>query len=445
MKKYWKLLIIIFLSVPVGLVAQDTTQLRAPAQWTLQACIEYAKANNIQVRTQQLNTNSAEEDLLQSKASRLPNLTGSATQNVVHNNNANPVVGGFQSQSNLSGNYGVSSNMVLYNGGYITNDIRSKQLSVQLANLGVAETENNITLSITQAFLNILLAQENIKSLTDVLGTSQLQLQQGQQKFDAGALSKLQLVQLQAQVATDEYDVVNAKSSLRSDMVTLKQLLQLPTSYNLKITAPDTVVMPEIETPLAQAQQLAQNTRPEVKYDQINSLVEQTELEKLRAATRPTVSIGAGLSTGYSDNQSAKYFSQLNNNFYQSLGLNVSIPILNRRVNKTNINKQKIVIEQSQLTLQNTQMVLNQQVEQAYINLQNAQAQYTAADAELKANKESYDITNQQMQLGAINLVQLQQEKTLYLQSLQAYLQAKYTAVLYDKIYNFYAGTPVSF
>ncbi len=445
MKKHWKLIIIILLSVPAGVIAQDTTQSHMPALWTLQACIEYAKENNIQVRTERLGTHSAEEDLLESKASRLPDLTGSATQNVVHNNNANPVVGGFQSQSNLSGNYGVSSDMVLYNGGYINNDIKSKQLSVQLANLSVAETENNITLSITQAFLNILLAQENIKSLTNVLSTSQLQLQQGQHQFDAGALSKLQLVQLQAQVATDEYDVVNAQNNLRSDIVTLKQLLQLPTSYHLQVVAPDSVIVPEREAPLEQTQQLAQNTRPEVKYDQINALIAQTELEKLKAATRPTVSIGAGLSTGYSDNQSSKYFSQLNNNFYQSLGLNVSVPILNRRVNKTNINKQKIVIEQSQLALQNTQMVLNQQVEQAYINLQNAQAQYSAADTELQANKESYDITNQQMQLGAINLVQLQQEKTLYLQSLQAYLQAKYTAVLYDKIYNFYAGTPVSF
>lgn len=443
MKKYLKS-VIVFL-FPAALMAQDSTLSNLPPQWTLQSCIEYAKKNNIQVKTLQLSTASAEEDLLQSKASRLPDLYGTATQNLVHSNNANPVVGGFQTQSTASGNYGVSTNMVLYNGGYITNDIKSKQLSIQLANLSVAETENNITLGITQAFLNILLVQENITSLTDVLSTSQLQLKQGQQKFDAGSLSKLELVQLQAQVATDEYNVVNAQNNLRLDIVTLKQLLQLPTSFDFKITAPDSVILPEAETSLEQAQQLAQNTRPEVKYDQVSTLIAETELEKLRAATEPTVSLGAGLSTGYSDNQNNKYFSQLNNNFYQSLGLTVNIPIYSRRVNKTNINKQKISIEQSKLALYNTQLVLNQAVEQAYINLQNSQAQYTAASAELKANKESYDITNQQMQLGAINLVQLQQEKTLYVQSLQSYLQAKYTTVLYDKIYNFYTGTPVSF
>ena len=444
MKKSWYWIAFV-IGAPCAAMAQDTTQLHLPPQWTLQACIEYARQNNIQVRTERLNTRSAEEDLAEARASRLPDLVGSATQNFVHNNNTNLAVGGFQSQSNLSGNYGVSSSMILYNGGYITNDIKSKQLSVQLAGLAVSETENNITLSITQAFLNILLARENIKSLSDVLGTSQLQLQQGQQKFNAGALSKLQLVQLQAQVATDQYDVVNAQNMLRSDVVALKQLLQLPTSYDLTISAPDSVIVPGGETSLEQDQALAQSMRPEVKYDQINTLIARTELEKLRAATLPVVSVGGALSTGYTDNQSSKYFTQLNNNFYQSLGLNVSVPIFNRRVNRTNINKQKIVIEQSQLALQNTQLVLNQEVEQAYINLQNAQAQYVAAGAELDANKESYDITNQQMQLGAINLIQLQQEKTLYLQSLQAYLQAKYTAVLYDKILNFYAGTPVSF
>jgi len=196
---------------------------------------------------------------------------------------------------------------------------------------------------------------------------------------------------------------------------------------------------------LSTAQQIAQNSRPEIKNGIASFMIAQTELEKVKAGVRPTVSLGANLSTGYSDNQSYKYTSQLNSNFYQSLGLNVSIPIYSRRVNKTNINKSKIQIEQAKLSLENTKTTLNQQVEQAYINLQNAQAQYTAAEAQLKANEESYNITNEQLKLGAINVVELQQQKSLYMQSLQAYLQAKYTAVLYNKIYNFYTGVPVAF
>ncbi len=134
----------------------------------------------------------------------------------------------------------------------------------------------------------------------------------------------------------------------------------------------------------------------------------------------------------------------MNDNFYQSLGVTLGIPIYSRRVNKTNIAKAQIQIQQASLSLLNTQTVLNQQVQEAYINLQNALAQYAAATEQLKANEESYKITTSELGLGAINILDLQLQKNLYVQALQAYTQAKYTAVLYNKIYSFYTGVPVA-
>lgn len=167
---------------------------------------------------------------------------------------------------------------------------------------------------------------------------------------------------------------------------------------------------------------------------------------KARAGTLPTISLGAGIASGYANlSPDNKYFTQLNNNFYQSLGLTVGIPIYSRRVNKTNIEKSKIAIQQAQLALADAKTTLNSQVEQAYINMSNAQAQYDAADKQLKAVQESYSITNTQLRLGAVNMVDLLQQKNLYVQALQSYIQAKYSAVLYNKIYNFYTGVPISF
>lgn len=83
-------------------------------------------------------------------------------------------------------------------------------------------------------------------------------------------------------------------------------------------------------------------------------------------------------------------------------------------------------------------------MQEAYINLQNALAQYAAATEQLKANEESYKITTAELGLGAINILDLQLQKNLYVQALQAYTQAKYTAVLYTKIYSFYTGVPVT-
>jgi len=439
------ILLITLVALSCSLKAQDTLFANLPAQWRLQDCIEYAKQHNISLATLRLSTHSAEEDLLQSKAGILPNLTGSVSQNFVNGKNADQVTGSFKDQANFSSSYGLNSAVILYNGGYLKNDIRSKQYSVQSANLNVKETENDLTLSITQAFFNVLLAKEIMTSIEAVLSTSTGQLQQGQQRFDAGSIAKKELLQLQSQVANDQYNLVNASNNLRLNTVDLKQLLLLPTSYDFQVAAPDSISMQLSLTTLPDAQNEAMQKRPEIKNKELQIRIAETELLKIKASTKPTISLGAGLATGYSNNQSAVYVSQLNNNFYQSLGLNMGIPIYSRRVNKTNINKYRIQLLQSQLALYNTRSILTQQVERAYINLLNAQAQFNAAETQLKTSEEIYFITNEQLKLGAVNAVELLVQKNAYIQALQAYIQAKYTAALYNKIYEFYMGIPVSF
>lgn len=439
------ILVLVFLVLPCLLKAQDTLFADLPKQWRLEDCIEYAKKNNISLATLRLTRQSTEEDLLQSKAAILPNLNGSVSESFVNRNKAGQVSGSVQNQGNFSSNYGLNSSMTIYNGGYLKNDIRSKEFSVQSANLSVKETENNLTLSITQAFFNILLAKEIMTSFEAVLETSSGQLEQGQQRFDAGGIAQKDLLQLQSQVATDQYNLVNATNNFKLNTVDLKQLLLLPTSFDLQVSAPDSITVPYANTSLTEAQNEALQTRPEVKNKEVQIQLSQVELEKIKASTKPIVSLGAGMATDFSNNQNLIYFPQLQNNFYQSLGISVGIPIYSRRVNKTNINKSRIQLQQSQLALYDIKTTLNQQVEQTYINLLNAQAQFKAAETRLKISEEIYNITNEQMKLGAVNTVELLQQKDAYVQALQTYIQSKYTVVLYNKIYEFYMGIPVTF
>jgi outer membrane protein len=423
---------------------QDTTRL-PQKPWTLEDCINYATQNNITINSLRLSSESAELDLKQSRYNRLPAVNGSVSQTIVNSNNADPVIGGFQTQANFSSSYGINSSMTVFNGGYINNDIKSKALSLQSANLTVQETANSITLSITQAFLNIMLAKENISYLKQVLSTSEQQLKTSQERFDAGALSKKDLLQFQSQLASDNYNLVSANNNYQLNIVNLKQLLQLPTTYEMQIAEPGEVQAQQAVISLSNAIAAAQETRPEVKNGEVGVDIAKVNLEKIKAGRLPTVTLGANLSSGFSDARDAKYFSQLNSNFYQSLGATIGIPIFARNLNKTNIAKQKIVIKQAQLDLLNTKTVLNQQVEQSYINLRNAQAQYVAAEAQLKAAEEIYHITDEQLKLGAVNTIDVLTQRNLYVQALQSFVQAKYSAVLYNKIYDFYTGKPVSF
>ncbi|MDE3211675.1 MAG: TolC family protein, partial [Bacteroidota bacterium] len=423
---------------PLGIEAQSL-----PEVWTIQQCLEYAKAHNIQVNSLRLTTQSNEQDFLLSKAARDPNLSGSFVPDFTHSK-VRGTFGGIQSQSDFQNAYSAGSSVVLYNGGYLRNDLKQKQLQLQASKFDLQAEENSITLQITQAYLSILVAKENIIYLQDLVVTSQAQLAHGQILFKAGSIALKDLVQLQSQLATDKYNLVTAQNNLRQTSLNLKQLLQLPSGYQIQVVQPDTVIQVTAVTPLEEVQKMALTQRPEVQSSSLAIQMARLDLSKAMAGSKPELTASGSLSTGYSSVGSGHYIRQLDNNFYQRIGLTLSIPIFNNRIVKTNIEKSKIAIQQSELNLKNTTTLLSQAVEQAYLDVLNAQAQYEASVVQLDANKENYRIATEQLRLGAVSTVDYLIQKNLYVQALQEYIQAKYNALLTVKIYDFYKGQPVN-
>jgi outer membrane protein len=418
--------------------AQDSTG--KPAAWTLQSCLDYAKKYNIQLNSLRLTEKTAEQNYLLSKAARQPNLTGGVGLTYTHNGSA--VVNSFQ-QSSFNNSFSLSSGVTLYNGGYISDDIRQKNLEIESANLNILQSENDITLQITQAYLGILLAKENVVYVQDLVNTTTAQVDQGRKEYEAGSIARNAYIELQAQLATDKYNLVTAQSSVRLNKVTLKQLLQLPFQDSFDIVSPDTIMSKEAVASLDTAVATALRTRPEVKNAELGIDISRLDLAKAKTGYLPVLSASAQIGSAYSSSNSTDYFKQQDNSFFQQVGLTLSVPIFTRRSVKTAVENARIEIDQSKLSLLNTRTSLALTIEQAYINVINAQGQYDAAVEGLKANQESFRIAGEQLKVGATNIVDYLQQKTLYTQAFQVYLQAKYNAALSVRIYDFYMGIAV--
>lgn len=433
------LLISLFYLQALQLMGQQNNA-TLPRQWTLQDCLDYAQKNNIQLQTLRNNIALSEQDLLQARAARLPDLSAGINQNFAHSKAV-----AKQAQPDIATNYSFSSSLVLYQGGYIKNEIYARQLDNRQNELNVQQAFNDISLQITQAYLTILLGKENMVTLQNLVQTSQAQYEQGKILFNAGSIAKAALVQLEASKATDQYNFIIAQNQVKQNTLALKQILQLPSSLQFEVREPEVAISSQPVTSLEDARTTALQIRPEVKNAELAIQQASVQLKQAYTATRPSIVAGASLSSGYSRNQSIHYFNQVDDNFYQSLGIKVAVPIFSNRINKTNITKSRIIIEQSKLALQNTKTVLSQQVEQAYINLDNARSQYAAAQVQLQATEESYRIAVKELDLGAIDVVNFLVQKNAYIQAQQSAIQAKYTVILNQHIYEFYMGKPLSF
>jgi len=364
----FRLAVFVFVSLgwlTTGVYAQDSTTGGLPARWDLQTCIDYAKKNNITLNSLRLNVRTAEQNYLLAKAARQPNLTGGVSLTYTHSKNANPVIGGFQTQSSLANDYSLTSGATIYNGNAINNNIKMANLQIQSANQTVIENELDITLEIVQDYLNILLAKENVVYVEDLIKSTAAQVEQGKQEYDVGTIAKNAYIELEAQLATDKYTLVTAQNAVRQNKLTLKQLLQLPFRDSFDIVTPDTVVATQAVPRLDSVEAFALQNRPEIKLGELGIDISRYNLAIAKAGYLPLLSASATLSTGYSNNENNDFVQQLDNNFFQQAGLNLSIPIFNRRQVKTSVENAKIQIEQSRLTLLGNQTALSQTIEQA--------------------------------------------------------------------------------
>jgi outer membrane protein len=420
-------------------------------EWSITDCFKYASEHNIQISTLKLNEQSAYQDLWAAKGLKIPSLSGSVSNSFNNANNSNGS-GGLVNQLTTSGSYSVNSGIVLWSGNSINNTIQQRELLRQSAGLSVQESVNNITLLITQAYLDILLSKENLKYITDLVSTSEARVKQGQQFFDAGSIAKNDLLQLQAQLASDKYLLVQTQNAIRQNILSLKQILQLPVDTTFDIVTPDSalVIPAPVLMPLQEVQQAALKDFPEIKIGKLGVDIASLDIAQARAGFKPTLTANGSMGSGYSDVVTnsifpkTNYFRQTGNNFYQRLGLTLSVPIFSNRSNKANLEKANIAFKEANLNWQNDQLVLSQSVEQAYLNASNSMQSYAAAQEQLQATAESYRISNEQFKLGASNIYDLLQQRNQYVQAVQAYTQAKYTAVLQQKIYEFYLGKPVT-
>lgn len=430
--------------LPASLFAQAGNR-----PWTLAECFSYATAHNIQVNFQRLNVLTIEQNLIAANSQKIPSLSATLT-NTFNNGNGSSSAANTSNQLSSSGVYTLNSSVVLWNSHYIRNTIDQLQLLHTSSKLTEQQYLNSLYIEIAAVYLDILLARENQRYIDDLAATSAERTKQGQQYLDAGRIARKDLLQLQAQAAGDQYQRVQNENLIQTDILVLKQLLQLPTDSSFDIAAPGPISLPQQLAPLNDAISEALQRFPDLQIGRLGVAVANLDIARAKAGFKPVLSASGAIGTGYTDvitNMSGSktgYFSQVGNNLYQRAGLTLSIPIFSNRINETNLEKSMIALRQAELTLQNTALLLTQSVEKAYLNTINARQSFAAAEIQLNASRESYRIANEQFRLGDINTYDLYLQRTQYMQAVQAYTAGKYSAIMQQKIYEFYMGRQIT-
>jgi outer membrane protein len=415
--------------------------------WTFDECIQYALKQNIQVRKSDLTNQSALINIDYTKAQRLPSLNATISQNFNWSNQEDQGTGETRFSGNNATNYSLSSNLTLFNGLSLNYRIKQAGLDYESSSYNSETIKESVSLSIMDAYLQVLYAEEQVKNSEKQLESTTEELRLAEERLNLSIISQSDYLQVKSQLASEKLTLANANSQFIIAKVNLMQLMELPVRQDIVFAHPDMDEVTNLNRiPNAtQVYNTALEIKPQVKNAEINRESANYDEKIAYASYFPVLSMNAGIGTGYSSlTGDAVYFSQMSDRINPSIGFNLSIPIFQRKQVKTSVSNARIGIDNAELSEIEVKNQLRKNIEQACVNVNSAQIEYEASLEQYNANEESFELATEKFEQGLINSVDYLFEKTNLIVAESQFLQSKYNLIFSYKILDFYTGVQLT-
>ena len=435
--------------------------------WTLEKCIEHAWENNLMLQQQKLSVDLAGENLTQSRANMLPSLNAGASHSYNIGRTVDPFTNDFITETVQANSFNATSSVSLFNGFQLRNIIRQNRYDLEAGKLDLERSYNDIALTVASAYLQILFSIELLENANNQLDISRQQVVRTGQLVEAGTLPRGSLLTIQAQMATEELQVVNAQNQLDLAILNLRQIMYMPEDEELNIEIPVVDILPdeEIRESPMQVYQTAIQIQPEIKSADVRVFSAERGLAASKGARSPSLSLSGSVGTGYSDARREQIFvidpetgfpipefgdvipfaDQFRDNVNQSFGLFLNIPIFNNLQVRSNISRSQINLENARLQSRIAREQLFQTIQQAHADASAALKRYIATETNVVALEESFRYTEQRFNVGMVNTLEYNDAKNRLSAAQSELLQAKYEYLFRTKILDFYLGNPLTF
>jgi outer membrane protein len=449
-------------------------------KWDLKKCVEYAMEHNISVRQADLQIRFAELDFKQSKLAQYPNANLSSNLGYSAGRNQDPTSFSLITTGYLFNNYSLQASVDLFNWFTKKNNIVVKDLNLKATQAGVEKAKNDVALNVAVAYLQILLAREQVNLASSKVIQTKAQLESTRKQVNAGKLPELNAVNLESLLASDSSSLIGTETLAKQSLLQMKALLNLDAGIPFDIVTP-TVSGISVEN-LADLQpeavyNLAISNLPQQKVDELNWKASLKSVEVARGSMYPTISLFGSLGSAFNNKAKEiksitpinspfgtvtvgstpyqvyplspfnaytygkiKYVEQLNQNFRQSIGLSVSVPILNGGIFRTSWQRSKLSVKQVELTKEQNSFTLKQDIYKAYNDAVAAVQKFNADKKTVNASQKAYDFAIKRYDLGLLSTYDLISTQTSLQQAKSQLLYSQYDYVFKMKLLEFYKG-----
>ena len=418
-----------------------------PKQWTLRECCDYAVEHNIGIKQQDNQRRQQELQVSTAKNSRLPDLSGSVSQSFSFGRSLTPD-NVYVSRNSNGTSLNLSTSMPLFTGFRIPNEIKMSQLNLEAYTADLEKAKNDVRMQVAQAYVQILYDMEISDVAHRQIEIDSAQVKRLQAFVENGKASEAELSQQNAALANSRLTATQADNNTRLALLTLTQLLELPTPDDFTIVRP---IPEEMSNALAlqvtpdQIYAEALGIKPEIVAQQLRLKAYNHNIKIAKSAHYPTLSFGANMSTDYSSVEPNSMGRQFDGNFKQGVSLSLNVPIFNRFQTRNRVRDAIIQRETQQLQVENTKKTLYKEIQQVYYNALNAQTKEKSSMEALQSSKDAFTLMQAKYENGKATITEFNEAKNAYLKAESDLVQARYENLYQHALLEFYRGQELTF
>lgn len=452
-------------------------------KWSLKDCVEYATQNNISVKQADVQARIAALQYKQAKQFQLPTANFGTALFPQFGRTIDRTTNTFSNTEIFNQNFGLQGNVDIYNFGRIKNNIAASEFNAKAALADVEKAANDVSLNVCIYFLQVVSSYKQLDILSTQILQTKNNLEITKKRVEAGSLPELNALQLESQLATDSSSYIAAKTNFDQNILNLKGLLNLDAAEPFDVFIPSTesfVVENLIDLQPDFIFQSAINNQPAIKANQLRIKSLEKTLLTNQSALYPSITGSYSLFTNYTNKaveinsitlkneltgfttvngnnynvysysadfttKKTGYLKQLENNFGQSLGISLNIPIFNYGQTRNNIEQSKLNIKNANLIETQIEQKLKTDIYTAYSNAANILQKVNASKKQVELLEKTFDFANKRHTNGLLSVFDLLTAQNNLQRAKSQYLADQYEYIFRMKLLEFYKGNGIKY
>lgn len=415
---------------------------------TFENCLDIAFENNLSLKNAKISEKIANYQLTNSKTKILPSVNASVGNNYSWGRGIDPNTNSYINQQFKSYNGSLGSSLTLFNGFSNITAIKTAKQELELNKTTVQKIKNEITIDIASKFTTILYLQDVIKSNQEQLTSTQKQIELITTKFEQGYVAESEVFKVKSQKASEELTLINNQNLLSTNILDLKQLLNIGLDEDIVLVAPTERLFSKLDLALNDSETIkeAVHKNPSYIISKINQQKSKLNISSSRSSVFPTLSAGFNLGSTFTNSNPLQSFNeQVNNNLSYGLNFTLSIPIFSQLNNRYKIKESKLNYEKAINDTQIEKNRLSKVIIQAINDANASYIKYESSLSNFEFSQKSYEADMLKFDLGKISINELLITKNNFVNAQSQLIQAKYELLYNQAVVNFYLNDVFSF